>query len=157
MKNAVWLPLTLLAACGGVEESEHTAGGSNDAIVLECEGNTIDLVSSKRQPASSLIKIEPSNLFPQSLDFYNWDEKRFVSTCLDKGFECRISVGPDLIEELGIMKGNDGEVILQRHTEINRRTGTIRVVMNDSFLGERPVFEGDCANGKLPVEQAQKF
>lgn len=145
--------LVLLVACSDKDSRDRQAR----TIVLECSGENIDLTSSERKPASFLIKIDPQNQFQQSLHFFSSDEKMFVSPCESAFPECKVSVNPDLIMETGAMRGSDNQVILAKMTDINRRTGNMRIVMSDSIHGERTTFEGSCRKGELPIEQAQKF
>ncbi len=140
-----------LAGCGA--NDEEAAPAADNTIVLECSGESI--TPDKREPVSYLIKVHPGNEFQQSLHFYSDEQKRFVSPCEDRGFNCRISTGSDLITEVGEMSSN-GQVTLRKLTEINRRTGSMRVAL-ESALPLNTVFEGQCVKGAMPPEEAAKF
>ena len=145
--------LVLLTAC----DSKGSRDRLSRTIVMECSGQSIDLASSEHEPASFLIKIDPQNRFQQSLHFFSSDDKMFVSPCESAFPECKVSVNPDLIAETGVMRGNENQVILAKMTDINRRTGSMRIIMTDSIHGERTTFEGSCKKSELPDEWSQKF
>lgn len=142
----------LLAGCG----QEANEAPADTSIILECSGERIDLVKETRESGGYLIRVNPGNQFVGSLHYFSAPEKRFISPCIENGFQCEVSVTPDMINELGTMKSSSGEVLHQKATEINRRTGAMKIV-SISSLGEQPMFEGTCRKGQAPVEEAQKF
>lgn len=148
-----WICLLALGLTACAEEKVEVAA----AIVLECNGQDFDLANGSRKDASFLVKAEPDNQFDTSLNFYNWTEKRWVSPCNSRFANCAIFIGSDLITETGSTKGTDGQVLLSKMTEINRRTGVIRVTLLDQIFGERPTFEGVCIKTEAPAEEPQKF
>ncbi len=155
MRKITWAAFVLLAGCDSGENK--LSSELSNAIVLECIGQEIDLVSSKREPASYLLKIDTSNSFHRSLYYYNWSEKRFVSSCTNKYHVCNVDVDSDLISESAILRGKDNQVLLLNLTKINRRTGKMSVVLKDRVIGEQLSFEGECVKGQHPIEQVQKF
>lgn len=155
MRKLFLAALVLFVGCGGGEKTSSASLGS--IIVLECSGQRIDLVSAKHDPASYLIKIDPNNTFNGALNFYDDNDKRFVSPCVEKFGECKVDVGSDLITESGVIMGSDSELLMLKITRINRRTGEMRVTVNSPPLEEKLVFEGECKKGELPAEEPQKF
>jgi hypothetical protein len=80
-----------------------------------------------------------------------------MSPCEEKMSSCKISVDDNIIAELGEMKSNtNGEALMQKITEINRKTGTMRVQIA-SLLPTQSIFEGSCRRGEMPAEEANKF
>jgi hypothetical protein len=141
-----------LTACDGSNQSAATV--VDDTVVLACTGQMIE--GSDREAASYLIKVHPGNQFQNSLHFYNNTEKRFTSPCESKGFSCRLLIGDDIITEQGEMAHN-GQLVLSKVTQINRRTGTMMVVLDGPPLPVRTVFEGECRKGEMPEETPAKF
>lgn len=145
---------TLIICLTGCEQTKaKKALAADDTIVLECSGESV--MDSKREPVSYIIKIHPGNQFQQSLHFYSDIQKRFLSPCEDRGLRCSLSVGSDLITEVGEAE-NNGQITLRKLTEINRRTGSMRVAL-ESTLPLETVFEGQCIKGSMPPEEVAKF
>lgn len=152
---AVGCIVALMTAACSSESGNSATETADNAIMLECDGQST--VGDKKEPVSYLLKIHPGNQFQTSLHFYSDQEKRFVSPCQDKGFECTLNVGDDLITEVGQLM-NNGAVSIQKTTEINRRTGTMRVeVYSGPNLPQMTLFEGTCQKGVMPPEEASKF
>lgn len=143
-----------LSACDGGADAEN-AIAAVETIVLQCDGQTIN--QDKRSPVSYLIKAHPGNQFQTSLHFYSDTEKQWISPCEEKMSSCKISVNENTISELGEMKSNtNDQILMQKITEINRKTGTMHVEIMSS-LPTYSVFEGICRKGEMPTEEANKF
>jgi hypothetical protein len=145
-----------LSACGGPNGADaDDATAAVDTIVLQCDGQTID--QNNRTPVSYLIKVHPGNQFQTSLHFYSDTDKRWISPCEERMGVCKISVDDNTIAELGELRSNTyGEVLMQKITEINRKTGTMRVQVA-SLLPTYSIFEGTCRKGEMPAEEENKF
>jgi hypothetical protein len=138
--------LLQMASCGE---------GSQEPIILQCDGVQIDLTNNQRSEGSILLKVGKGGN-GETLLYYDFVEKRFTSPC-SRNFECALIVKPDTIEEVGMMVGEDGNILLSRGTDINRRTGSIRSYSRLSGEADRVTFEGQCEKGQLPPEEPTRF
>ena len=154
LKTGFFVALSLVIGCD--KQKEHDRARAERTIVLECSGDYIDTSSSKRDPVTYLIKIDPFNPFQTSLHFFSSKDKMFMSPCEERLGECRVSADSNLIVEYGVMRGKDNQVLLGKTTEINRRTGSMRIV-SSSVLGDETIFDGSCKKSAMPTEESQKF
>lgn len=146
-----------LAVAGCDNKSSSERDRAERTIVLHCTGNRISPTDSTREPGSYLIKIDPFNQFQTSLHFFSSAEKMFISPCESKFPECKVSVTPDMISEVGAMRLNDNQIAWTEITEINRRTGSMTISRVDQTLGNSTLFEGSCTKSEMPAETEQKF
>lgn len=125
---------------------------SSSTIVLYCTGETIDIANAKNSPAGFIFKIDTRDGSQQSLHLYNSKEMRFFSYC-EAAFEgCELSISPGLIVEVAKTGGESAMV-----TEIDRRTGKMRVFWRRGDSGINKTFEGKCEKGENPRLQPQIF
>ena len=152
---AILATLAFIASCDSKSVSDRDR--AERTIVLQCNGNRINPADSTRETASYLIKVDPFNQFQESLHYFSSDEKMFVSPCESRFPECKVSVSPDMIVEVGTMRLNDNQIAWTETTEINRRTGTMKITNVQQILGISTLFEGICKKSEMPAEQSQKF
>ncbi len=143
----------MLGACG--QAVENTQVAAVEPIVLLCDGHSD--VGGKRDEMSYLIRVQPGNTMLHSIEYYVSAEKRIVPLCEEKGFNCKLSIGDDLITEVGEASSN-GQVISQKVTEINRKTGTMKIqIFSGPNLPVLTSFDGTCQKSELPADAPKKF
>ena len=137
--------------------SASDSGPDTTPIFLACNVKGFE-PSNPSADRTILLKISPNNEFQQSLYYYNYNDYRFESPCLTSGYQCSLSTGAGLFEELGVMKnGQTGEVYMQKYTRIDRVTGDIKATSSNSINGERILFEGKCVPSEEPTEVQTQF
>lgn len=144
----------LLAACSNAKTE------ADAPIFLRCEGESIDYVTGERSENDGegiTYRIFEDNPFQSALHSYDYENKMWVSSCLERGFQCTLAQSDDLFTEVGEMVGTDGTFLLGRTTQINRRTGAFSVTLNGGPTGSKVVFEGACEKTDAPIQEAAKF